>query len=176
MFSWFGRFIKSEEVRVATRKAPNYFVRKYKFPWYDVLLFLIFRCRKCIGSELSQYYSQLGLSQLRISRQAAFKAIKKVDPSVFKSERKAIPEIDSIIGSIKNLAHKTGDFTEITLQANSLADQLKNYATRLYNNKTWMRIFAPMAIALVAVTLVVQPFFGNIKNEFPEEKKSGGNK
>lgn len=84
MFSWFGRFIKSEEVRVATRKAPNYFVRKYKFPWYDVLLFLIFRCRKCIGSELSQYYSQLGLSQLRISRQAAFKAIKKVDPSVFK--------------------------------------------------------------------------------------------
>ena len=84
MFSWFGRFIKSEEVRVATRKAPNYFVRKYKFPWYDVLLFLIFRCRKCIGSELSQYYSQLGLSQLRISRQAAFKSIKKVDPSVFK--------------------------------------------------------------------------------------------
>lgn len=84
MFSWFGRFIKSEVVRVATRKAPNYFVRKYKFPWYDVLLFLIFRCRKCIGSELSQYYSQLGLSQLRISRQAAFKAIKKVDPSVFK--------------------------------------------------------------------------------------------
>jgi transposase DDE domain len=84
LFSWFGRFIKSEEVRVATRKAPNYFVRKYKFPWYDVLLFLIFRCRKCIGSELSQYYSQLGLSQLRISRQAAFKAIKKVDPSVFK--------------------------------------------------------------------------------------------
>ena len=98
------------------------------------------------------------------------------DSSVFKSERKAIPEIDSIIGSIKNLAHKTGDFTEITLQANSLADQLKNYATRLYNNKTWMRIFAPMAIALVAVTLIVQPFFGNIKNEFPEEKKSGGNK
>ncbi len=84
MFSWFGRFIKSEEVRVATRKAPNYFVRKYKFPWYDVLLFLIFRCRKCIGSELSQYYSQLGLSQLRISRQAALKAIKKVDTSVFK--------------------------------------------------------------------------------------------
>lgn len=84
MFSWFGRFIKSEEVRLAARKFPNAFVRNYKFPWYDVLLFLIFRCRKCISSELSLYYSHIGLSQLRISRQAAFKAIKKVNPSVFK--------------------------------------------------------------------------------------------
>lgn len=84
LFSWFGRFIKSEEVHTAIRKSPRAFVRKYKFPWYDVLLFLIFRCRKCLGSELSQYYSHIGLSQLRISRQAAFKAIQKVDPSVFK--------------------------------------------------------------------------------------------
>ena len=83
LFSWFGRFIKSEEVHTAIRKSPRAFVRKYKFPWYDVLLFLIFRCRKCLGSELSQYYSHIGLSQLRISRQAAFKAIKKVNPSVF---------------------------------------------------------------------------------------------
>ena len=39
-----------------------------------------------------------------------------------------------------------------------------------------MRIFAPMAIGLVAVTLLVQPFFGNIKKEFPEEGKKGGTK
>lgn len=84
MFSWFGRFIKSEEIRVAARKFLNAFVRNYKFSWYDVLLFLIFRCRKCISSELSRYYSHIGLSQLRISRQAAFKAIKNVAPSVFK--------------------------------------------------------------------------------------------
>ena len=83
MFSWFGRFIKSDEVLVATRKFSNAFVRKFKFPWYDVLLFLIFRCQKCISSELSRYYSDIGLSELRISRQAAFKAVKKVNPSVF---------------------------------------------------------------------------------------------
>ena len=83
MFSWFGRFIKSDEVLSATRKFPNAFIRKFKFPWYDVLLFLIFHCQKCISSGLSRYYSDIGLSVLRISRQAAFKAIKKVNPSVF---------------------------------------------------------------------------------------------
>ena len=83
MFSWFGRFIKSDEVLSATRKFPNAFIRKFKFPWYDVLLFLIFHCQKCISSGLSRYYSDIGLSELRISRQAAFKAIKKVNPSVF---------------------------------------------------------------------------------------------
>ena len=84
MFSWFGRFIKSEQVREAARKSPHDFIRRYKFPWYDVLLFLIFRNRDCIGSELSHYYSCIGLPARRISRQAAFKAIRKVDPSVFK--------------------------------------------------------------------------------------------
>ncbi len=66
-----------------TRKYPNTFVRNFKFPWYDVLLFLIFRHKECINSELSSFYSQTGLSDLRISRQATFKALKKVNPNVF---------------------------------------------------------------------------------------------
>ena len=98
------------------------------------------------------------------------------DPSVFKSEEKVMPGISNIIESLKSLGSEANNFTERTLKANSLSDQFKTYATRLYNNKTWMRIFAPMAIGLVAVTLLVQPFFGNIKKEFPEDKKSGGAK
>ncbi len=98
------------------------------------------------------------------------------DPSVFKSEEKVMPGISNIIESLKSLGSEANNFTERTLKANSLSDQFKTYATRLYNNKTWMRIFAPMAIGLVAVTLLVQPFFGNIKKEFPEDKRSGGAK
>ena len=56
----------------------------------------------------------------------------------------------------------------------SFAQHMANTATRLSNNKAWMKIFAPMAIALVGVTLLAQPFFGNIKKEFPEE--NGGAK
>ena len=47
---------------------------------------------------------------------------------------------------------------------------------KLNNNKSWMKVFAPMAIALVAVTLLVQPFFGKIDKEFPQEGKNGGAK
>ncbi len=68
-----------------TRKYPNTFVRIYKFPWYDVLYYLIFRHEKCTQSELSTYYHRIGKPKLRISKQAAFKAIKKVRPDVFRA-------------------------------------------------------------------------------------------
>lgn len=83
LFTWFGNFIKSKEVLKAIRKFPNVFVRKFKFPWLDVLLYLIFRNQKCTSSDLSRYYSHIGLSELRISRQAVFKAVRKVNPDVF---------------------------------------------------------------------------------------------
>lgn len=84
-FLKFGSVIKSEEIRALTRKYPNTFVRIYKFPWYDVLYYLIFRHEKCTQSELSTYYSRIGKKKLRISKQAAFKAIKKVRPDVFRT-------------------------------------------------------------------------------------------
>ena len=56
----------------------------------------------------------------------------------------------------------------------SWGNLIKKCATSLGNNKSWMKIFAPMTIALVAITLLVQPLFGNIKKEFPEE--NGGAK
>lgn len=82
-FISFGRFIKSETVRSKIRKRSNDFTRKLKFPWYDVLYYLIFRNEKNTPAELTKYYSSIGKSDLRISRQAAFKAFKKVNPNVF---------------------------------------------------------------------------------------------
>ena len=55
----------------------------------------------------------------------------------------------------------------------SLVQHMKNAATRLSNDKTWMKIFAPMTIALIAITLLVQPLFGKIDKEFPEEGNGG---
>ena len=51
--------------------------------WFDVLFYLIFRHEKCTQSEISSYYSVINKKDLRISKQAAFKAIHKVNPAVF---------------------------------------------------------------------------------------------
>lgn len=67
------------------KKQPQDFTRVFKFPWYDALYFLIFRSEKCIPSEITKYYCDIGKPELRISKQAAFKAIKKVNPKVFPS-------------------------------------------------------------------------------------------
>ena len=62
------------------------------------------------------------------------------------------------------------------LRSLSFCEAISKYATQIYNNKSWARIFVPMTAALVAVTLLVQPLFGKIKKEFPEENKNGGAK
>lgn len=83
LFRWFGNCLRSNEVRCQTRKSPRDFSRIYKFPWYDVLCYLIFRHEKCTQSEISSYYSSIGKPDLRISKQAAFKAVQKVRWEVF---------------------------------------------------------------------------------------------
>ena len=82
-FCKFGKIIRSEEIRSAMRKKPSDFIRIYKFPWFDILLYLIFRHEKCTQSEISSYYASINRKKLRISKQAAFKAIHKVNPGVF---------------------------------------------------------------------------------------------
>ena len=83
LFRKFGAYIRSEEVRELCRKKSSDFTRAYKFPWFDVLLYIIFRCKECVTTELSNYYAGIGLSEKRVSRQAAFKALKKLNPQVF---------------------------------------------------------------------------------------------
>lgn len=65
------------------KNRPQDFSRVFKFPWYDVLYFLIFRSEKCIPSEITKYYCDINKPELTVSKQAAFKALKKVNPAVF---------------------------------------------------------------------------------------------
>lgn len=83
LFGKFAHYVRSEKVRSLTRKHPHDFTRTFKFPWFDVLFYLIFRSETCTQSELTKYFSIIDRSHLRISKQAAFKALKKVRPDVF---------------------------------------------------------------------------------------------
>ena len=92
-------------------------------------------------------------------------------------EENAIPGFKQRIKDLKSLYQK-GSLdgykpAQNYLACGSIEKLTKDFATRLGNNKAWMKIFAPMSIALVAITLLVQPFFGNIKKEFPEDKNGG---
>ncbi len=82
------------------------------------------------------------------------------------------PEV--VKNTAKGLLEQTGGQTEKYLRNLDITAQIKNAATNMSNNKAWKKIFVPMALALVGVTLLVQPLFGKIDKEFPEEK--GGNK
>lgn len=84
-FYKFNCYIKSEDIKSSIRKHPCDFTRVYKFPWYDVLYYLIFRTEKCAQAEITKYFCDIGKPDSRISKQAMFKAIKKVNPDVFLS-------------------------------------------------------------------------------------------
>ena len=125
-FSAFGKIILSEEIRSAIRKKPTDFIRKFKFPWFDVLLYLIFRHEKCTQSELSTYYATMGKRELRISKQAAFKAIKKVNPAVFPLLIRKFVELfyrSSLVKTYKGyiLLAEDGTTNELTATEESLS-------------------------------------------------------
>lgn len=82
-FRRFGDYIRSPVVRSLSRTKAGDFTRVYKFPWYDVILYLIFRSEKTSQGELSKYFSEIGRSDYQISRQAMFKAVRKLNPNVF---------------------------------------------------------------------------------------------
>lgn len=99
------------------------------------------------------------------------------NPAAFNREEAAIPGIKQ---AVKDLAAAASSNTKDTntvqyLKTGSFSELVKGYATRIFENKAWKKIFFPMAIALVGITLVVQPLFGKIDKEFPEKKvKKGG--
>ena len=98
------------------------------------------------------------------------------NPDVFKSEANVADDIESVVRELKEIINQPFDTNVKAVKANSFAEQVKSYATKLFNNKSWKKIFIPMAIGLVAVTLLVQPLFGNIKKEYQQNKKTGGAK
>ena len=83
LFRRFGDYIRSDRVRSLSRTYHQDFTRVFKFPWYDVILYFIFRSEKNTPSELSKYYSSIGKTKLQISRQALFKAAHKLNSNAF---------------------------------------------------------------------------------------------
>lgn len=104
---------------------------------------------------------------------SSFAALKEVifDEKNFTIEKGLLPDIENVISQMKNLGTSAKDNSTVTGMAALLRDTAKD----ILNNKAWKKIFIPMTIALIAITLLVQPFFGNIKNEYPENKKKGAN-
>ncbi len=93
--------------------------------------------------------------------------------SGFNEEETVIKDIKQRVADLKNLS---GSNDEKYRRAVALDSQFKTFLTNKFNNKHWERIFIPAALVLVGVTLLVQPFFGNIKKEYPDKGRQGGNK
>ncbi|MBR5304525.1 MAG: hypothetical protein IKU37_06835 [Candidatus Gastranaerophilales bacterium] len=89
--------------------------------------------------------------------------------------KNALDNVRKIFTSVKDFKAGTAidGAAKDYMACGSLVQNMKNAATRLSNDKTWMKIFAPMTIALIAITLLVQPLFGKIDKEFPEEGNGG---
>lgn len=101
------------------------------------------------------------------------------DVSKFQDEKKIVPGIENLINNLKAIGSSEKSIVTPTvdyMSCGSFVEHVKKVAKDFSNNKAWMKIFAPMTIGLVAVTLLVQPLFGKIDKEFPEEGKNGGAK
>ena len=110
-----------------------------------------------------------------------YKAVldKIFDTTKFTSEKEIMPNIEAIVKNLFTIFEKECSGAKPTmdyLACGSFMDIAKKCAKSFGNNKAWKSIFVPMTGALIAFTLLVQPFFGNIKKEFPEEGKNGGTK
>lgn len=77
---------------------------------------------------------------------------------------------------IRDKGTQCGQQSEDYARSVPIVSNIKRAIKDLNNNHKWLKAVAPMTIALIAITLLVQPFFGKIDKEFPEEKKGGGAK
>lgn len=94
----------------------------------------------------------------------------------FAGEDKELSDtISHVVGDLKNLTAKTkmcnSNPKETSVKAVDLSSRLKEYVTRLSENKAWAKVAFISAGVLIAVTLISQFFFGKIDKEFPENKK-----
>ncbi len=85
-----------------------------------------------------------------------------------KIDEKVMSEIKN--GFLQNLI-SSGTSPKDNAAITGISGLVRSYAKEVLNNKNWKSIFVPMTIALVAVTLLAQPFFGNISKEYPKNKK-----
>lgn len=102
---------------------------------------------------------------------SSFTSLKEVifNKDNYSAEIKLMPDVSNILEGMKNLGTTAKDNSIVT----GLGGLLRTTAKEILNNKAWKKIFVPMSLVLIAVTLLVQPFFGNIKDEYPENKTKG---
>lgn len=118
--------------------------------------------------------------------------------NAFDAEKGVISNIDELVENIKLYTKKSLEVINVAesnaagavkkkmkdvkftndekyFMTGSMSELFKESATNLYNDKSWLRKFGGLAIILTAATLLIQPFFGNIKKEYPAngEQKSG---
>ncbi len=114
---------------------------------------------------------------MEFKNENVYQALKNIiyDNSKFGIEKEVYSELDNILNSIKSIMAfwSPGVSSKDSAVATGLTNLEKTVATEILNNRAWKKIFVPMFGALVAVTLLVQPFFGNIKKEFPEKNEGG---
>lgn len=106
-------------------------------------------------------------------------ACKFFNPEQFKSEMDTLGEnFKKALESVSKIFNNPSGFnagdafkhaSKNYMACGSFDQHMQSAATALSNNKAWARIYAPMTVALIAVTLLVQPLFGKIDKEFPEE-------
>lgn len=80
----FYDLIKSSKIRSIAGIHVGDFTRIRKFPWYDLILYLIFRHCSTTNQELTEYFTGKSDIDNRISKQALFKAVEKLNPNVFR--------------------------------------------------------------------------------------------
>ena len=93
------------------------------------------------------------------------------DKNKFALEKRYMKDLDKILDGLKTLGTSTKDNNLVT----GLANLEKTFVTDLLNNQAWKKLVPPAFLALVATTLLVQPLFGNIKKDFPQDAKGGNN-
>lgn len=86
----------------------------------------------------------------------------------------ATSSLDDILYKLKNIGTDARDYT----RGSSFFQAVKNSATSMLNSKNWLKHCGMFGAALVAFTLLCQPFFGKIDKEFPKnaDNKEGGAK
>jgi len=110
---------------------------------------------------------------LEIKNENLYKELRDIvfNPKYYKKEMACMEELEDILNGIKNLKTSAKDNALVS----GLANLLKPFATETLNNQEWKKRALPLSLALVGITLLVQPLFGNIKKDFPQDTKGGKN-
>ncbi len=139
---------------------------------------LLLAARKMlIDGNINQWKNAFSMHGNENKKMFEILAERVFDSAAFAKEEQSCKGISAIVDGLKDMV-KAGSAAQAEqyLKTGSLLGLVKSQAKMMYENKSWKKIFVPMTLALIGITLLVQPLFGKIKKEFPEDKGNGGRK